>query len=336
MDGVNRQLLLVARPEGIIDASTTTLVEGAIPELADGEALVRVRCLSIDPTIRMWMGPVPTYLPPIGLGEVVRSVGAGEVVATRSDRYAVGDLVAGLTGWQDYCVIDEGHRAMAPVPEGIELEVAMSVLGVTGMTAWVGLLEIGRMAPGDVVAVSGAAGATGSMVGQIAQLRGASRVVGIAGGPEKCQLLIDRYGYDAAIDYRSGGVSAALAAACPEGVDVFFDNVGGRILEAGLANLSRGARVVICGAIGDYNATEAPTGPRNYLQLLVQRATMQGFVVLDHLASWGQARREISEWLRAGQIAHDEQVLEGLEQAPVGLNMLFTGANTGKVLVSLP
>jgi NADPH-dependent curcumin reductase CurA len=336
MEGVNRQLVLAARPEGMVDDSTTRRVESPIPVLAEGEALVAVRYLSIDPTIRMWMGPVATYLPPIELGEVVRSVGAGEVVASRSARYSVGDLVAGVTGWQDFCVIDEGQRAMAPVPEGLELPVALSALGLTGMTAWVGLLEVGRMEPGDVVAVSGAAGATGSMVGQIAKLRGASRVVGIAGGPAKCGRLLERYGYDAAIDYRAGGLAAALRAECPEGVNVFFDNVGGGILEAGLANLSLGARIVICGAIGDYNATEPPPGPRNYLQLLVKRATMQGFVVSDHLASWAEARREIAGWLSEGRIAHDEQVLEGLEHAPAALNLLFTGGNTGKVLVRLP
>ena len=336
MDAVNRQLLLVARPEGMVDSSTTSLVEHEIPELAEGEALLRVRYLSIDPTIRTWMGPLATYLPPIGIGEVVRSVGAGEVVASRSERYGVGDLVAGITGWQEYCVIDEGARALAPVPEGVDLAVAMSVLGVTGMTAWVGLLEIGQMREGDVVAVSGAAGATGSMVGQIAKLRGASRVVGIAGGAAKCSRLLDRYGYDAAIDYREGGVSAALGAACPAGIDLFFDNVGGSILEAGLANLALGARVVICGAIGDYNATEPPPGPRNYLQLLVKRASMRGFVVSDHLGSWAEARREISAWLLEGRIEHDEQVLDGLERAPDALNLLFTGANTGKVLVRLP
>jgi NADPH-dependent curcumin reductase CurA len=333
MKVMNRQLLLNERPEGLVSSETTRLEVQQVAELGEGEALVKVRLLSIDPTIRTWMGPVPTYLPPIELGAVVRSLGAGEVVESRSGRYAVGDLVVGMTGWQEYCVVDEGARAMAPLPPGVELAVALNVLGITGMTAHVGLLEIGAMRRGDVVVVSGAAGATGSMVCQIARRHGAAKVVGIAGGPEKCARLIERFGCDEAIDYRAGHVARALRAACPEGMDVFFDNVGGEILDAALANLALGARVVICGAIAGYNDPAGPSGPANYLQLLVKRASMRGFLITDHIARWPAAQEEIAGWLREGTLQHDEQVLEGLEAAPDALNLLFSGANHGKVLV---
>jgi NADPH-dependent curcumin reductase CurA len=335
MKMMNRQVLLRERPVGLVGPTTTALEEREIPELAEGEFLVKVRMLSIDPTIRTWMGPVPTYLPPIELGAVIRSVGAGEVVASRSARYEVGDLVVGLTGWQEYCVADDGARAMAPLPDGIDLPVALNVLGITGMTAHVGLLEVGAMGEGDVVLVSGAAGATGSMVCQIARRRGAAKVVGIAGGPEKCARLLERFGCDEAIDYRAGHVARELHAACPDGIDVFFDNVGGEILDAGLANLALGARVVICGAIAGYNDPEGPRGPANYLQLLVKRSSMRGFLITDHVASWPAAQAEIAGWLVEGTLEHDEEIVDGLEAAPEALNLLFSGANTGKVLVRL-
>ena len=335
MAETNRQVILEARPTGMITDSTTSLVESAIPEIGAGEALIRVRYLSIDPTIRMWMDATPTYLPPIEVGAVVRSVASGEVVASNSSRYEVGQVVAGMMGWSDYAVADEGERMMASIPEGVEIPLAMNVLGVTGLTAHIGLMEIGGMKEGDTVVVSGAAGATGSMVGQIARLKGAGRVVGIAGGPEKCAQLVETYGFDAAIDYKAGGVTAALRDVCPNGIDVYFDNVGGEILDAALANLAFGGRVVICGAISEYNATGRPVGPSNYLQLIIKRGTMRGFVVSDHMELWGPARDDIVTWLLEGKIAHAEHIVDGLEHASDALNLLFTGGNTGKVLVKV-
>ncbi len=335
MGPVNRQLLLAVRPSGMVDVATTSAVETPIPDLGDGQALVQVQYLSIDPTIRTWMDDVPSYRPPIGLGEVVRSIGGGEVVESRSDRYKVGDRVVGMTGWQEYCVADEGLESMSVVPAGLDLPVAMNVLGVTGITAHVGLLKIGAMKEGDVVVVSGAAGATGSMVGQIASLKGASQVVGIAGGPEKCTLLTGTMKFDAAIDYKAGDVARQLLELCPEGMDVYFDNVGGEILEAALADLAMHARVVMCGAISGYNAMERPHGPSNLYNLIVKRARMEGFIVSDHMAEWGAIQAELAGWLLEGKLYHSEHIVEGLDHAPEALNLLFTGSNTGKVLVKV-
>jgi hypothetical protein len=333
---VNRQVVLKERPVGMVGPSTTAVVEAAVPELEEGQALVRVRYLSIDPTIRTWMDDAPGYLPPIGIDEVIRSGGAGEVVASRSSRYEVGQMVTGMTGWQEYCVADEGFGAMAPAPEGIELATTMNVLGVTGMTAYFGLLEVGGLREGDVVVVSGAAGATGSTVGQIARIKGASKVVGIAGGPEKCALLTEELGFDAAIDYREGQVGRQLRALCPQGIDLYFDNVGGDILDAALANLAMRGRVVLCGAIAGYNDTERVRGPVNYTNLIIRRGRMEGFIILDYVGRWPEAQEVMAGWLRSGELAHAEHVVEGIERAPEALNLLFTGGNTGKVLVSLP
>ena len=335
MPTTNRQMVLIERPTGAITSATCSVVEVPVPDLEDGQALVAVSHLSIDPTIRTWMDDAPGYLPPIGIGEVIRSGGGGQVIASRSDRYQVGDLVTGITGWQEYVVADEGFGAMAPAPAGIDLATTLNVLGVTGMTAYFGLLEVGALKEGDVVVVSGAAGATGSMVGQLAKINGAASVVGIAGGPEKCAQLVDELGFDAAIDYRQGKVSAELHRLCPKGIDVYFDNVGGDILDAALANLAMRGRVVLCGAIAGYNDSSLRPGPANYTSLIIRRGRMEGFIILDYIARWPEAQARVAGWLAEGRIHHAEHIVVGLENAPDALNLLFTGGNTGKVLVKV-
>lgn len=331
----NRRMLLTSRPHGLVDEGNLQLDDSTpVPEPAEGQALIRVRFLSIDPTIRTWMDDAPGYLPPIGLGDVVRSGGVGEVVATRSDRYRTGDLVFGMLGWQEYALADEGEASLTVLPPGVDPTVAIGVLGVTGMTAYFGLFDIGQPKPGDTVVVSGAAGATGSVVGQLARIEGAGTVVGIAGSAEKCAWLTDELGFDHAINYRDEQVGKRLRAACPDGIDVFFDNVGGEILDDCLAQLSMKARVVLCGAISQYNEAR-PVGPRNYLNLIVKRARMEGFLILDYLDRFPDAQIRMAGWVMEGKIQHREHLVDGLEHAGDALNLLFSGGNTGKVIVRL-
>jgi NADPH-dependent curcumin reductase CurA len=330
-----RRILLAARPSGLVDASTITVDDTAtVPEPADGQALVKVGHLSIDPTIRTWMDDAPGYLPPIGIGEVVRSGGIGEVVSSRTPALPVGTIVFGMLGWQEYALVDGADGSMNVVPPGIDPAVVLGVLGVTGMTAYFGLSDIGRPAPGDTVVVSGAAGATGSVVGQLARIWGAGTVVGIAGSAEKCAWLVDDLGFDHAIDYRTEDVAARIRATCPSGIDIYFDNVGGDILDACLASLAMKARVVLCGAISQYNE-DHPVGPRNYLQLIVKRARMEGFLILDYLDRFADAQIEMAGWVMEGRIQHREHVVDGLDHAAEALNLLFSGGNTGKVVVAV-
>ena len=334
MTSTYRRMLLAARPEGLVNATNFTLDDTApIPTIEDGEVLVKVRYLSIDPTIRGWLNDAPGYLPPIGLGEVIRSGGIGEVIASNNDAYPVGATVFGMLGWQEYAVIDP-NGALTVVPEGVDPTWVLSVFGITGMTAYFGLLDIGQPQAGDTVVVSGAAGATGSVVGQIAKLVGASRVVGIAGTDEKCAWLTDELGFDAAINYRRENVMVRLSETCPDGIDVFFDNVGGRILDAALAHLAMKARVVICGAISQYNS-EVTEGPKNYLSLISKRARMEGFLILDYLDRFPEAQLKMFEWVLGGSIQHKEDIVDGLEHAGDALNLLFSGENSGKVIVKI-
>ncbi len=331
--GTNRRLVLAERPSGMVDATTVRLEQEPVPEPGPAAALIRVRYLSIDPTIRTWMNDAPGYLPAIRIGEVVRGGGIGEVVSTTSERYHVGDVVFGMTGWQDYAVADEATAAMQVIPPGIDPLAALSVFGVTGMTAYFGLLDVGRLAEGDTVVVSGAAGATGSVVGQLARINGAGRVVGIAGTEEKCTWLVDELGFDAAVNYRTQNVAAALREHCPRGIDLYFDNVGGEILDICLGQLAMKGRVVLCGAISTYNDVGPPKGPGNYRNLIVIRGRMEGFLVLDYLDRFPEAQMAMAGWVADGRILHSEHVVEGLERAPEALNLLFTGGNTGKVIV---
>jgi NADPH-dependent curcumin reductase CurA len=329
----NRRLVLASRPAGMVDGSTVRLEEEALPDPGSAGALIRVRYLSIDPTIRTWMNDAPGYLPAIELGDVVRGGGIGEVIRTTSERYQVGDLVFGMVGWQDYAVADEGAGAMQVIPAGIDPLVALSVFGVTGMTAYFGLIDVGRVAEGDSVVVSGAAGATGSVVGQLARIKGAGRVVGIAGTEEKCRWLTDELGFDAAVNYRTENIGARLRALCPGGIDLYFDNVGGEILDICLGQLALKGRVVLCGAISTYNETGPTKGPGNYRNLIVVRGRMEGFLILDYLDRFPEAQLAMAGWVGEGKIKHAEHVVEGLAQAPEALNLLFTGGNTGKVIV---
>lgn len=328
-------MVLANRPSGLVDENTLRTESEPVPEPADGEALVKVRYLSIDPTIRTWMDDVPSYLPPIQIGEVIRSGGVGEVIESRTDAYQPGQLLFGMTGWQDYVIADEGEKSMQVLPEGVPPGIAIGILGVTGMTAYFGIIDVGRVAEGDVVVVSGAAGATGSAAGQIAKIKGAKKVVGIAGGAEKCAYIVDELGFDEAIDYKNDNVAARLRETCPDGVDLYFDNVGGSILNDCLANLALRGRVVLCGAISTYNDDGPPTGPSNYLTLLVRRGRMEGFIILDYLDRFPAAQMEVAGWIAEGKIKSSEHIVEGLEKAPDALNLLFTGGNTGKVIVAL-
>jgi len=319
---------------GMVDESTTSIVEGPMPVIGANEALIRVGLVSIDPTIRTWMNDAPGYLPPIELGAVIRAGGTGVVVESNTERYNVGDIVYGMTNWQEWAVASEQNRfTVVPTGLGLDLGAVMNVLGTTGLTAYFGLLDIGQFKEGDVVVVSGAAGATGSVVGQIAKARGASKVVGIAGGPEKCAEVVENYGFDECLDYREEHLNKRIRAACPKGVDLYFDNVGGEILDAVLANIAMHARIVLCGAISQYNSMERPKGIANTSMMIMRRGRMQGFIVFDFAHRYAEAQVELATMVLDGRIAHQEHLVHGLEHAPDALNLLFTGGNHGKTLV---
>ncbi|HTR89147.1 MAG TPA: NADP-dependent oxidoreductase [Solirubrobacteraceae bacterium] len=329
VEPLNRQFRLASRPVGLPRASDWTLEQAPPPRPAAGEVLVRVQYISLDPAMRGWMNEGRSYIQPVAIGDVMRALGAGEVIASESPDLAVGEYVTGLFGVQEYAVahpaaVGRADISVAPLP------VYLSALGMPGMTAYFGLLDIGKPTAGETVVVSGAAGAVGSLVGQIAKLKGA-RAVGIAGGPEKCSYIVQELGFDAAIDYKAQDVPAGLAEHCPEGVDVYFDNVGGPILDAALARLARRARVVICGAISQYNALDAVQGPANYLSLLVNHASMTGFVVSDYGDRLAEGLAEMAGWLAAGRISSREDIVEGIEAFPEALLRLFSGENNGKL-----
>lgn len=331
----NRQFLLRERPAGRIGPDTFELTEQAVPDLADGEALVRVDWISLDPTNRMWINDTPTYLPPVGLGEVMRAAGLGEVVASKSPRFAVGQTVQGLLGWQEYAVVgDTSMVNPVEIADGVSPSAYLGALGMTGLTAWVGIRDIGKPKPGETVVVSAAAGAVGSVAGQLAKAAGA-RVVGIAGGPEKCALLTEQLGFDAAVDHRADDWAAQLKAATPNGIDVDFENVGGALMDAIFARLNIGARVALCGLISEYNAENPPPGPRAFGNLLIQRALVKGFIVLDHFGQAPEAITEIAGLIQQGKLTPLETVVEGFEQLPTAINMLFDGKNVGKLVVKL-
>jgi NADPH-dependent curcumin reductase CurA len=304
-----------------------------VPEPGEGEVLVRVLYLSFDPAMRGWMEDRPSYLPPVALGAPMRGGGVGRVVASRHAGFAPGDLVQGLFGWQDYALAN-GAMLGAKIPPGTPPTWPLGVLGITGLTAYFGMLDLGRPKPGETVVVSGAAGATGSIAGQIAKIQGA-RVVGIAGGAEKCGWLVREAHYDAAIDYKGEDVGSRLSALCPKAVDVFFDNVGGAILDAVLARLALRARVVLCGGISSYNEAEPPPGPRHLMNLVIQRARMEGFIVIDYAARFAEGTAALRRWLDEGRLAHQEDVQEGLENAPRTFLRLFRGENRGKQLLRI-
>jgi NADPH-dependent curcumin reductase CurA len=336
MAETNRRFLLRERPSGRIDESTFERSDELVGEIGDGQALVRVEYISVDPTNRAWLNDVPTYLPPVQIGEVVRAAGIGRVVASNHPAYEVGKLYQGLTGWQDYFVATD-EAPLIPVTEvpGVESPSAyLGVLGMTGLTAWVGIHEIGKPKEGETVVISAAAGAVGSIAGQLAKTYGA-RVVGVAGGPEKCALLTDRLGFDAAVDYKADDWAERLIAATPDGIDFDFENVGGEIMELIFGRLNLYARVALCGLISGYNDDELPPGPRTLGNVLTKRAMIKGFIVLDHFGQASEAAAEIGPLLADGKIDALETVVDGFERLPEALNMLFDGANTGKLSVRL-
>ena len=336
MSDTNRRYLLRQRPHGRVDADTFELVTEPVPEIGEGEALVRTEYVSVDPTNRGWLNDTPTYLPPVGIGEVVRAGGIGRVVASNHPSYAEGQLVQGFVGWQEWLVASD-EAPLLPVTEvpGVDSPSAyLGVLGMTGLTAWVGIREIAKPQEGETMVVSAAAGAVGSIAGQLAKADGA-RVVGIAGGPEKCALLTDRLGFDAAVDYKADGWQRQLAEATPDGIDVDFENVGGEIMENVFARINLHARIALCGLISGYNSDDPPPGPRSFGNLLIKRATLRGFIVLDHFGQAPQAAADIGGLLAEGRIEALETVVDGFEKLPEALNMLFDGANTGKLSVRI-
>ncbi|HVR11641.1 MAG TPA: NADP-dependent oxidoreductase [Thermoanaerobaculia bacterium] len=330
---VNHCFRLASRPVGLPRRSDWTYGAEPVREPGEGEILVEVLYISLDPAMRGWMNEGKSYVPPVEIGAVMRAYGAGRVLSSRHPGSAPGDLVTGAFGVQEYATFP-GKGVTKVDPRLAPLPVYLSVLGPTGMTAYFGLLDTGQLKAGDTVVVSSAAGAVGMVVGQIAKLKGC-RAVGIAGGPRKCRFIVEELGFDAAIDYRAEDVKEALRRHCPQGLDIYFDNVGGDILDAALTRLARGARVVICGAVSQYNRTEPVQGPANYLALLVQRASMKGMVVLDYADRFAEAAREMAGWMAAGKLRSREDIVGGLETFPDALLKLFRGENRGKLLLAV-
>ncbi|MBD5605116.1 MAG: NADP-dependent oxidoreductase [Candidatus Eremiobacteraeota bacterium] len=329
---VNRRLLLRRRPEGRVTLDDFTFARETIPQPNDGEAVVRVLFLSIDPTNRIWMTDVDQYMPPVAIGDVMRGAAIGVVTESRSARYPAGAYVSGLLGWQDYALVsDSGPSSpnVLPATLPVPLSAMLGVCGLTGVTAYFGLLDIGKPKSGDTVVISAAAGAVGSIVGQIALLHGC-RTVGIAGGPEKCAWL-RALGFHAAIDYKAHGWRDALAEATPNGIDVYFENVGGEIMDAAFERLALRARVVLCGFIANYNSGTRADG--NFTPLLMKRARAEGFIISDYRGRWLEAVAALAGWVAAGKIRYRETIVDGLERSVDALNMLFDGTNLGKVVV---
>jgi NADPH-dependent curcumin reductase len=335
MSASNHQVRLAARPVGVPKRSDWQFTEEAVPEPKDGQMVVKLQFLSLDPAMRGWMNDAKSYIRPVAIGEVMRAGGAGQVFASKHPGFKEGDFVVGTFGVQEYA-LSEGKGVIKVDTRHVALPVFLGTLGMPGMTAYFGLLDIGKPQPGETVVVSGAAGAVGSVVGQIAKIKGC-RAVGIAGGADKCRYLTDKLGFDAAIDYKGEDVKAALKTHCPDGIHVYFDNVGGDILDAALARLAMRARIVICGAISQYNATEAVKGPSNYLSLLVNRASMTGMVVFDYAERYGEAAREMAGWMREGKLVAREDIVKGgIDAFPETLLKLFKGENTGKLVLEIP
>jgi NADPH-dependent curcumin reductase CurA len=335
----NRRFLLVRRPDGVPVADDFSLVTEPTPALADGQFLIRNHFASLDPAMRGWMDDAPSYMPPIPLDTPVRASTVGQVVDSKASGFPAGQWVSGLNAIEEYSVGVAGgftqpvDVSIVPSPTNF-----LSVLGAVGMTAYFGYVEVCEPQPGDVVLVTGAAGAVGSLVGQIAKIKGASKVIGIAGGPEKCARLVERYGFDAAIDYRGKSLDALTAAIrqeAPEGVNIIFENVGGDVLDAGLNNLAMGARIGLCGLISEYNNAGEKTGARNIWQLIVKRASIRGLLVADYVARFGEGAGVMAGWLQSGQLVFDEHVDHGIENALPAFLRLFSGTNDGKMILAM-
>ena len=331
---VQRQVLLKARPTGIPQAEHFEIVERPVAEPGDGQIVVRNHYLSVEPAMRGWVSSVGNYSEPVPIGGVMRAFAVGRIVASRSSAYAVGDIVTGLFGWQEVAVVDASLVQRRITEPGIPMSTALGVLGLNGLTAYFGLLEVGQPKAGETVVVSTAAGAVGSCAGQIARILGC-RTVGIAGGPRKTALCRAEFGYDEAIDYQAGNLEAELARACPQGIDVYFDNTSGAISDAVLAQLAVGARVVVCGTASVASWNPPPAGPRVERQLLVKRARMQGFLIFDCADRYAQGLSQLTEWIREGSIRYREDILDGVEHAPGAIAGLYRGENFGKRLIRL-
>lgn len=332
---INRQYRLAQRPVGAAKETDWDLVTEPVPNPADGQFVVQIHQISLDPAMRGWMNAGRSYIPPVEIGAVMRAFATGAVVASRHPDFPVGELVTGEFGVQEYALSDgTGVRRIDPeLP--VPTSAYLGLLGLTGLTAYFGLLDVGQFQPGQTVVVTGAAGAVGSTVGQIAKLHGA-KVIGIAGGTEKCRYLVDELGFDAAIDYKTENIRQALRTHAPSGADVFFDNVGGDILNDGLLRLAPRARVVICGAVSQYNSTTGAQGPDNYLALLIARARMEGFVVSDYEDRYPEAIEALSQWIADGRLINVEDIVQGSILAfPKTLTRLFNGQNTGKLILEL-
>lgn len=332
---VNRQFRLKSRPVGKIKTCDFDLVEEPVPTPGPGEAVIRNLYLSLDPTNRIWMSDMDQYMPPVEIGAVMRGGGIGKVIASNSDAYKVGDTVSGLLGWQDYYVAgpnDEIPVGVLPAELPVGLPTMLGACGLTGLTAYFGLLELGQPKAEETVVVSAAAGAVGSVVGQIAKLNGC-RAVGIAGGPDKCKWIVEELGFDAAVDYKAPDWREQLEAVTPDGIDVNFENVGGEIMEAVMARMNLFSRMPLCGMISGYNTDEPMRG--DFSPILMRRINVRGFIVTDFLEKYAEATMELATWVATGKIKSQETIVEGLENAPTAVNKLFEGENLGKLVVKI-
>ena len=329
---INKQLILKNRPIGLPDKDTWELQEVPVPEIQDGEVLVQQLYISLDPAMRGWMNDVKSYIPPIALGDVMRAGSVGKIIASKHPHLKEGIYISGWGGVQQY-VVTNGKGWYPVNPKLAPLPTYISTLGMPGMTAYFGILEVGQIKAGETVLVSGAAGAVGSVVGQIAKIKGC-KVVGIAGGPDKCAYLLNKLGFDGAIDYKNESVRKGIKKEMPEGIDVYFDNVGGEILDIALAKIRRNARIVICGAISQYNSTSIK-GPSNYLSLLINRARMEGMVVMDYAKDYGKAAMQMGQWIMEGKLHSKEDIYEGIENFYDTFLRLFSGEKLGKLILKV-
>ncbi len=330
---MNTQVKLAKRVIGLPDESAWDIQKSPIPSPSDGEVLIKNIYVSLDPAMRGWINDEKSYLPPVGIGEVMRALTVGKVIESKNEDIEVGTYLTGTGNVQQYIVSD--GKGWQIVQKGlVPLPIYLSVLGMTGLTAYFGLLDIGKPKAGETVLISGAAGAVGSIVGQIAKAQGC-RAVGIAGGEEKCRHIVEDLGFDAAIDYKKDDMKAALKTHCPDGIDIYFDNVGGEILDLALTRINQKARVVLCGAISQYNNKEQIIGPSNYLSLLINRARMEGFIILDYVKQYGQAVMQMAQWMGAGKLKSNEYVIEGIENFPQTFQRLFSGDKMGKLILKV-
>jgi len=334
----NHQIRLAARPSGLPTRADWQFTTEPVAEPADGGVLIKTLALSLDPAMRGWMNDARSYIPPVGIGEVMRAGGIGRVIASKNPDYAVGDLVSCTPGVQAYCMVPAGEARRQGLFK-IDTRLGtpnqwLNVLGMPGMTGYFGLMDVGMPKAGETVVVSGAAGAVGQTVGQLAKIKGC-RVVGIAGGRAKCDWVVNELGFDACVDYKAGNIKGDLKDACPKGIDIYFDNVGGEILDTVLTRINRKARIIICGAISQYNATAPVKGPANYLSLLVNRARMEGIVVFDYVERFPVAVRELAGYLKDGRMKSKEDVVVGLDTFPETLLKLFNGENFGKLVLQV-